>query len=201
MPSNESNPHDTRGESQVGDLLKLRFEYAWGHFEYHARQRMIMFHFFLIITGVLANAYVLLIRESLLEMGTGLAVVAAFICGGFIALDWRNAQLVKMGEEVLRKLEEEKIFTEDFKAGKDNQGHQLGFLYREAEEERLRTAKRDADSPPLKRMLLWLWDNRVKHKLWIRAIEIIVGVSFILAALVPIFYPEIVQVEKKGGPL
>lgn len=95
MPSN--------GGTHVDELLKLRFEYAWRHFEYHAKQRITMFHFFLIITGIFANAYVLLLGKNFPEITVGIAIIGAFISGGFLALDWRNTQLVKMGEEILEK--------------------------------------------------------------------------------------------------
>ncbi len=202
MPPNEG----TQGD----DLLKLRFEYAWCHFEYHAKQRITMFHFFLIITGILANAYVLLLGKNFVEIAKGIAFIGAFISLGFFALDWRNTQLVKMGEEILEKLEEENIFTKKFKVGENNQGHQLGFLYREAEEKRLLNEKRQQwrrrrkwkeDPGWLQRTFLfrWLRDNSVKHKVWIRSIEIIVGVSFILAAVLPIFLPAIFQVQENAG--
>ena len=116
-----------------------------------------------------------------------------------MALDWRNTQLVKMGEEILEKLEEENIFTDNFKFGKNNEGHQLGFLHREAKEKQSLKDKRKPDPTLLKRGGLWLWDNRVKHKLWIRAIESIVGFAFILAAVLPILLPAIFQVQENAG--
>ena len=69
-----------------------------------------MFNFFLISTGILANAYVLSVRENFHEMAAGVAIVGALVSLVFAALDQRNRQLVHLGEEVLKDLERNNLF-------------------------------------------------------------------------------------------
>ncbi len=97
-------------DQQPNAPVELHFEYAWRWFALHANQRISMFHFFLIGTGILANAYVLLIRESFEGMAGGLAIVGALVSIVFALLDRRNRQLVHMGEEVLKDLESRVLF-------------------------------------------------------------------------------------------
>ena len=87
------------------DLLKLRFDYAWKWFDYHAKQRITMFYYFLIIIGILASAYVQLLDKKLYALATGLSIIGFFLSIGFYCLDLRNRQLVRWGEDVLKKLE------------------------------------------------------------------------------------------------
>jgi hypothetical protein len=41
----------------VVEFEKMRFEFAWRHFEFHARQRTIMFHFFVLLVPFLFGGY------------------------------------------------------------------------------------------------------------------------------------------------
>ena len=50
---------------EVTTLVQTKFEYAWRYFALHARQRVTMFNFFLLGSGVIANAYGLLLRNYL----------------------------------------------------------------------------------------------------------------------------------------
>ncbi len=165
------------------DLLKLRYDYAWNWFNYHANQRVSMFNYFLIITGILANAYVGILKEGLLEIAAGLGGLGLFTTIGFFFLDCRNKQLVGMGEDVLEKLEREEIFTENFRTTKNEKEIQLGFLFREAKEEPKWELNRKG----------YLWANIKKHKVWIRSIEVAVAVCFFLATVLPLVYPEVVR--------
>lgn len=91
------------------DLTKLGFEYAWKWFEYHASQRTSMFNFFLIATGILANAYVGLLKEKLFTLAVWLGIMGALTSLAFLLLDCRNLGLVHMGEDILRELEKNSI--------------------------------------------------------------------------------------------
>lgn len=90
-------------------LHQTRFEYAWRWFEIHARQRVTMFNFFLLSTGILANAYGILFREELYWQAAIVAVIGAF--AGLVSyfLDVRNSQLVNMGEKGLKRVEKEHL--------------------------------------------------------------------------------------------
>src|SRR3954462_11298895 len=46
------------------ELLKLRADYAWKWFDLHAKQRMTLFNYFLIIAGIFANATLLTFKDS-----------------------------------------------------------------------------------------------------------------------------------------
>jgi hypothetical protein len=82
--------------------------YAWGYFEVHADQRMKLFNFFLILSGVIVGA-VPAVRS--MEPGTRtvaflplLLVLVAFI---FWRLEQRTRLLVKNGEEALKFLDKQ----------------------------------------------------------------------------------------------
>ena len=87
------------------DLAQTKFEYAWRYFAYHARQRVTMFHFFLLGSGVIGNAYALLLRGQLhLEAGV-VAMLGLIVCFVFFCLEIRNHQLVNLGEDALMRVE------------------------------------------------------------------------------------------------
>ena len=92
-------------KSATDGLLTLRFELGWRWFALRAKQRVSMFNFFILVAGILANAYVLLIRENLAVQAAFLALVAAAVSLAFVLLDKRNKQLVDLGEDLLRTLE------------------------------------------------------------------------------------------------
>lgn len=71
----------------------------------HARQRVTMFNFFLLSTGVLANAYGILFREDLFWQAAVVAAIGAFAGLVSVLLDVRNSQLVHMGEAALKRVE------------------------------------------------------------------------------------------------
>src|SRR4051812_49073283 len=45
------------------ELLKLRADYAWKWFDLHAKQRMTLFNYFLIVAGILANGILLTLKD------------------------------------------------------------------------------------------------------------------------------------------
>ncbi len=97
---------------------------------------------------------------------------------------------------MLKELEEQQIFRTNYKITENDKEIQLGFLFREAEEKRiLETNRRQklGSILPLLRIFLWAWDNRVKHKTWIRLIEFVVITCFVAAALIPILFPGILS--------
>ena len=82
--------------------------YAWGYFALHADQRMKLFNFFLILSGLILSAF-----PAVRGMAAGVKVVAllplllvltAFI---FWRLEERTRRLVKNGEDALRFLDEQ----------------------------------------------------------------------------------------------
>ena len=144
------------------ELLHLKLDYAWRWFALHAKQRVTMFNYFLVASGVLANAYGLLVREGL----WGVAIVAASIgcMVGLVSwgLDLRNRQLVKLGEEALTEIEEEYLFPPTLCSETDG-SPSSGILIREAKDR--------------KPSLLF------KHRFLIGSLEIVVAGGFLAAAV------------------
>jgi len=90
------------------DTKTLALYYAWDHFAYHAQQRQTVFNFFLLVVGGCVAAYSAMIGESGAEYSyfrSFLGAVLALASLLFWRLDQRNARLVKVSEEALKKLE------------------------------------------------------------------------------------------------
>jgi hypothetical protein len=92
------------------EFEKVRFDFAWRHFEFHARQRTTMFHFFVLLVPFLfAGFYYLLKADAFKRANPAAALVVAAI--GFILsvtfwlLDVRNRQLYRVSQENLRLIE------------------------------------------------------------------------------------------------
>lgn len=95
-------------ENLDADTQTLALYYAWDHFAYHAQQRQTVFNFFLLLVGGCVAAYSATIGESGGEyiyfrsfMGAVLALASLL----FWRLDKRNARLVEVSEDALKKLE------------------------------------------------------------------------------------------------
>ena len=102
----------TRRGTHARPSSELKLEYGWRWFSFHAKQRVTMVYFFLLASGVLANAYALLLRDDDIDhvLPIGIAAVG-FICSlVFLGLEARNRQLVDLGEDVLRALEGDALF-------------------------------------------------------------------------------------------
>jgi hypothetical protein len=154
------------------DVEEIRFEYAWRWFDFHAKQRMQLFNFFLIITGILANAYVAAYRDRLHFMTIAVSLLGVLQACGFFVFDLRSRLLTRFSEDVLEKLERDWIFPESFAESHINQGRRLSILLRDSEQNMREGSGR---ARGLRELL--------KIKTWIRAIELFVGLAF-LAALV-----------------
>jgi hypothetical protein len=88
------------------ETARIEFDYAWGWFQYHASQRLTAFNFFLVIVGFLLVGYAQAILNRWDAFGVGLGVIGLCISIGFFALDVRNRELVNLGRDALRTLEE-----------------------------------------------------------------------------------------------
>jgi hypothetical protein len=84
---------------------KLRLDYAWNWFQYHASQRFAAFNFFLILVGALTIAYGNAFTHHSRTLGTAIALLGALIAVGFSAIDVRNDQLVDCGRTELKDVE------------------------------------------------------------------------------------------------
>jgi hypothetical protein len=59
------------------ELLKLKFDYAWKWFSFHADQRLKMFNFMLVVVGIFAAVAVNAVKEQLLGLAFWLCIVPA----------------------------------------------------------------------------------------------------------------------------
>lgn len=166
--------------ARTADLTELQLRYAWDWFSYHARQRMSMFGFFLVASGILANAWVQSLKEGYLGTARVIAAAGAVAALVFLLLDWRNRQLVKMGEDLLRELERERLFP-GFRPSDGGDAGSAGqitraLLHREHLEE------------DLARQAPWYNARRIqmgvlRHKVLIAVVEASVLIFFLTAAL------------------
>ena len=156
----------TQSSSGISDRLKLQFEYAWRWYEYHAKQRTQMLNFFLIITGIFGNAFIMSYKEGYTAIAVGVASLGIFMSVGFTMFDFRNRNMATQGENVLERLETAFLGNEYV----DAEGHTLAPLAVER-----RTGMRQGCKHG--------WKILQKHKFWVRILELGVGVCFAAALL------------------
>ncbi len=161
---------DVRDKDQkCPELTTLRLDYAWKWFEFHASQRITMFSFFLIVGGILANAYVAAATNGPWFSACAVGIVGTLASVSFIFLDCRNRQLVKLAEDVLVDIESTALFAESIAEQKHGNGQTAGILKRDEVEA-------EAASWPRREFF--------RHKLWIRLMEFAVGIAFAAASVV-----------------
>lgn len=106
MTQGQDAQTETRDERK-DELMRLKFDYAWRYFALHARQRVVMFNFFLLGSSFLASGYGLLIREQFYWHAAVVAIVGVLVGVISFLLDYRNHQLVGLGEQALKSVEQE----------------------------------------------------------------------------------------------
>jgi len=163
------------GLRQVDERAKLQFDYGWKWFESAARQRMTMFNYYLIITGILANALVVSYKEGYSVITVAIGVIGILTSLGFLSFDVRNRGMAAIGEDILEKLENEVIFPEDFV---NNKGEKLGPLCVERRKE-----MREGQKRPLR-------SNVLKHKYWIWLIQAAFALFFLMAIFMATYSPN-----------
>jgi hypothetical protein len=152
----------------IDDRDKLQFDYAWKWFEAHQRQRMVMFYYYCIIVGILANALVVSYKETLPGIRVPIGVMGFVTSLAFLFFDFRNRSMATAAENVLEKLENEVIFPPDFL---DEDGNKMGPLSVER-----RQGMREDQKQTYKGKLL-------KHKWWIRGMQLIVALYFLIVVI------------------
>jgi hypothetical protein len=115
------------------EFEKLRLELCWRHFDFHARQRTQLFHFFIILAPFAFGGCFLLFKERA-SMGDWPSVVAALsgalVSVIFFSLDRRNKQLYLVSKRALMIIETQLLFT-SFRALTGPDGHFPGVLTKE----------------------------------------------------------------------
>ncbi|MET3334590.1 MULTISPECIES: RipA family octameric membrane protein [Bradyrhizobium] len=96
------------------EFEKMRFELSWRYFDFHARQRTQLFHFFAILSPFIFGGCFYLIKErgSIGVLPSILAPCAgALLVIVFFGLDRRNRQMIDVAERALMLLEQHLLFS------------------------------------------------------------------------------------------
>jgi len=140
------------------EIVKARLSYAWNVWEFHGRQRMNMFNYFLVITGILTNGYITALKEKSLHAILPFICVLGFVqCCAFLMIDWRNRTMLYFADDLLQE-SENKLF-------RSLPNELSGPMSQRAEKEKK----------------VWFRISRMKYWMWLT--YILVGVLF-MAALI-----------------
>jgi len=164
---------------------QIRFNYAWNWFDFHARQRTTMFNFFVVATGIFFAAYASLVKVRIDHSGslpcaatTILLFLGASVSLLFFLLDFRNAALVDLAEELLERMECDNVFFQDdmfLVRGRDeNLSNEKGPYFGLLTRERYLSSPRQKGSA---NRVGHMWFT--KHGFVIRAIELIACAAFV----------------------
>jgi hypothetical protein len=114
---------------QPDKLLERRLDYAWKYFDSASQKRMQFVNYYVLLVGVLANAYVLAINQSRYAVATAVCLFAVVCSVTFMMLDHRMLIFVRRALLVLETLEREVLFPDNESrlgpAGRTNE--QLGL--------------------------------------------------------------------------
>jgi hypothetical protein len=98
------------------ELLKLRYDFAWKHFDFHAKQRTTMFQYFVTIMPLIVGAYFYFFRDKPITLVayalSGIAALGFLLSLAFWMFDVRNRHLYGISEENLRLLEQNYLYKE-----------------------------------------------------------------------------------------
>lgn len=104
-------PEDARA---VMEFEKLRFELSWRYFDFHARQRTQLFHFFIILAPFIFGGCFYLFKERATVgniPGEIASCAGALLAIFFFGLDRRNRQIIHLSERAIRLIEAQLLFT------------------------------------------------------------------------------------------
>lgn len=93
------------------EIVKARMTYAWSVWEFHARQRLSMFNYFLLIIGILINGYLIALKDGGLHgLLPALCLLGLIQCLVFAMIDWRNREMLYFADDLLQE-SEKKLYT------------------------------------------------------------------------------------------
>lgn len=106
---------------------------GWKWFEYHAKQRIESFKFFILIySGIVALSFSLM-RSPTKGIALFLSALSALVCFIFWQLDVRNRQLIEIGEKIIRFCWERNAFEQSINpVTSAATNHQEGLRYKNA---------------------------------------------------------------------
>jgi hypothetical protein len=93
-------------------LLERRLDYAWKYFESASAKRMQFVNFYVLLVGVLANAYLLAINQNRYLVAAAVCAFAVLCSVTFMMLDHRMLVFVNRAISVLETLEREVLFPD-----------------------------------------------------------------------------------------
>ena len=112
------------------EFEKMRLDLFWRHFEFHARQRTTLFHFFIILVPFLFGGCFILFRDKD-ALGPTPCVAAAIGSGlltiVFYLLDQRNKQLYRVSKHALALFESQFLFS-SHRGLRDGDADYLGVI-------------------------------------------------------------------------
>lgn len=107
-------------EENFSDADKTAYDYAWKWFDFHGKQRMQLFNYFLIITGILANAYVTALDKKFFSVGAIVCILGVLQSLAFIVFDVRSRSLTERAEKALHSFEIGKQLFSEYKYNNEN---------------------------------------------------------------------------------
>lgn len=149
-------------DSSIGSekLLERRLDYAWKYFDSASQRRMQFLNFFVLLVGILANAYVMALKEQLFGVAVGICGFGAACAITFIFLDCRMLTFIRQALDVLETLEREVLFPDGYKRQGPN-GTTLS---------QLGLARLEPDTGVAEATSIWSEAGRRKAKFWIQVI-------------------------------
>lgn len=117
MDANASAPKTGEEAAKAElELLKLRYDFAWKHFDFHAKQRTTMFQYFVTIMPLIVGAYFYFFKDKPITLVAyalfGIGVLGFLLSLAFWMFDVRNRHLYGISEENLRLLEQNYLYKE-----------------------------------------------------------------------------------------
>jgi phosphoglycolate phosphatase-like HAD superfamily hydrolase len=145
-------------------------DYAWNWFNYHANQRVEMFNYMFVGLGLFATAIAATLDKHLPDLVLAtlcfLAGIVAFI---FFLIDGRNGHLVELAEDVLTEIERTSMFGRgNTITSRSGETIPYGILWRQHLQDQEHVG-------------FWRSALQGRHRIWLRAIAIILGVLFLVS--------------------
>ena len=97
---------------QSDKLLERRLDYAWKYFDSASQKRMQFVNYYVLLVGVLGNAYVLAINQGRFPVAVAVCLFAVVCSVTFMMLDHRMLIFVSQALSVLETLEREVLFPD-----------------------------------------------------------------------------------------
>jgi hypothetical protein len=102
---------------ETTELQGMRFEFAWDYFDFHAKQRITMFNFFILLLPFLFGGvfYNLKVDAGLSHPFIAMVIAAAgaTVSMTFLLFDIRSRRLIHLSQTNLKLMEEQYLYKEN----------------------------------------------------------------------------------------